>query len=66
MAPIWKPQSHEVLENWLNTILEEASDKLNDWETKFIDDMTIRIANRWALSQAQEEKLESIYAKKTS
>jgi hypothetical protein len=65
MAPIWKPQPHEVIENWLNTILTEASDSLNDWETKFIDDMTIRIANRWQLSQAQEEALERIYAEKT-
>jgi hypothetical protein len=66
MAPIWKPQSHEVLESWITAILEEASDDLNDWETNFIEDMTIRIANKWQLSQKQEETLEKIYANKTS
>ena len=66
MAPIWKPQPNEVLQQWLNTILEEASDQLNDWGTRFIDDMTIKIANRWSLTQRQEEILERIYADKTS
>jgi hypothetical protein len=66
MAPIWKPQPFEVLNHWLDAILSEASDELNDWETKFVDDMMIRVANKWALSQTQEEKLEQIYAKYTS
>lgn len=66
MAPIWKPQSFEVLQHWLDTILTEASDELNDWETKFIDDMVVKVANKWPLTQAQEDKLESIYAEKTS
>ena len=66
MAPIWKPQPNEVLQQWLNTILEEASDQLNDWGTRFIDDMTIKIANRWSLTQRHEEILERIYADKTS
>lgn len=66
MAPIWKPQPYEVLQNWVDTIIDEASDTLNDWETKFVDDMRIRIINKWPLTQTQEEKLESIYAEKTS
>jgi len=66
MAKIWQPQPFEVLQNWIDTILEEASDSLNDWETKFVDDMAIRVANKWQLTQSQEEKLESIYAEKTS
>ena len=66
MAKIWQPQPFEVLKNWIDTILEEASDSLNDWETKFVDDMAIRVANKWQLTQSQEEKLESIYAEKTS
>lgn len=65
MAPIWKPQPFEVLQNWIDTILEEASDELNDWETRFVDDMRIKVLNKWPLTQAQEEKLESIYAEKT-
>lgn len=66
MAPVWKPQPFEVLEEWVNAIIDEASDELNDWETKFINDMQVRISNRWQLSQNQEQKLESIYANKTS
>jgi hypothetical protein len=66
MAPIWKPQPFEVLDMWLKAILEEASDDLNDWETIFIYDMVIRVANKWQLTQSQEEKLESVYAKLTS
>lgn len=66
MAKIWQQQPFEVLQQWIDDILEEASDELNDWETKFIDDMRIRVVNKWPLTQTQEEKLESIYADKTS
>lgn len=66
MAPIWKPQPFEVLNQWINDILEEASDDLTDWETKFIEDMHVRVLNKWPLTETQEKKLESIYADKTS
>lgn len=66
MAAIWKPQPFEVLQHWIDTILEEASDELNDWETRFVDDMRVKVLNKWSLTQTQEEKLESIYAEKTS
>lgn len=66
MAKIWEQQSFEVLQSWVDSILTEASDDLNDWETNFINDIQIRIANRWPLTETQEKKLESIYAEKTS
>jgi hypothetical protein len=66
MAKMWQPQPFEVLQQWINDIIEEASDELNDWETKFIDDMRIRVMNKWPLTETQEKKLESIYADKTS
>lgn len=66
MAPIWRPQTFEVLQQWIDDIIEEASDDLTDWETKFVDDMRIRVLNKWQLSQRQEEILERIYAEKTS
>lgn len=66
MAKIWKPQPFEVLQQWIDDILVEASDELNDWETQFIEDMAIRVANKWALTETQEKKLETIYAEKTS
>ncbi len=66
MAQIWHPQSYEVLQSWIDAIIEEASDSLNDWETKFVDDMRHRVINRWPLTETQEKKLESIYADKTA
>lgn len=66
MARVWQQQPFEVLQQWIDDILEEASDELNDWETKFIDDMRIRVSNKWPLTETQEKKLESIYADKTS
>lgn len=66
MAQIWKPQTNEVHRHWVDTILKEASDKLSDWETKFIDDIDRKVTLGLQLTQAQEEKLESIYAEKTA
>ena len=66
MAKIWKPQSWEVIEQWLKAINEEASDKLTDWEIDFIDSINTRVANRWTLTENQEKRLEKIYAEKTS
>ena len=66
MAKIWQPQPREVLLSWIEAIINEASDQLNDWETKFIEDMHVRILGGGSLTQPQEEKLESIYADKTS
>lgn len=65
MPTIWEPRPWEVLESWVEAILAEASDELNDWESHFIEEMAIKITNRWHLTPAQERKLESIYADKT-
>ena len=65
MSSIWNPQPWEVLDSWVKAILEEASDDLNDWESNFVEEMAIKIANRWSLTIAQERKLEDIYAEKT-
>lgn len=65
MPRIWKSAGFETLESWINTIIDEASDELNDWETRFIESMQVRVLNRWPTTQAQEEKLEQIYANKT-
>lgn len=66
MPEIWHQQSWDTLEYWVNTILEEASDELNDWETNFVNDIQIRISNRRPLTKLQQDKLEHIYAEKTS
>lgn len=66
MAEIWKPKDPQLLKSWVDAILVEASDKLNDWETKFIVDIQMRLDLGARLTQAQEDKLEQIYADKTS
>lgn len=65
MAEMWRSKSTEVLKDWVQTIIDEASDDLNAWELKFISDMETKLANGWFITQAQQEKLESIYAEKT-
>lgn len=65
MSKIWQPQDRDVINHWINTIVDEASDDLSAWELKFISDMQIRLQNGWSWTQAQEEKLEQIYADKT-
>ena len=66
MAEMWKPKPKEVLKQWINDVIEEASDRLTMWEMKFIADMEHRVNNNQPLTQQQEEKLEQIYADKTS
>lgn len=65
MPRIWRSVGFETLQHWIDAITDEASDQLNDWELRFITDVSIRVSNRISLTQAQEEKLEQIYAAKT-
>jgi len=66
MAEMWKPKDPKLLRSWLDAIIDEASDELNDWEKNFIDNMERTMNEGWTLSRSQEEKLEQIYARKTS
>lgn len=65
MAKIWQPQPRETYKQWIDDILEEASDKLTDWEEKFIESISSRLAYE-NLTQPQAESLEKIYVKYTS
>lgn len=65
MAEIWKPKPIEVYQNWIESIIEEASDNLNDWENTFIESLTERLGRNRNLTELQAEKLESIYVAKT-
>jgi hypothetical protein len=65
MAKIWQPQPKEVLQHWYDSIMDEASDDLNDWEINFLESVNKYLTKGWNLSQTMEEKLESIYADKT-
>ncbi len=66
MAIAWHPQNPDVLREWVKTILLECSDTLSDWESRFVTDMEARLDRGSILTQSQEEKLEQIYAEKTS
>ena len=66
MPPIWKPRDKEILQNWIDTIIDESSDELNDWENSFIENINQRLVVYGQLTELQEEKLESIYVKHTS
>lgn len=65
MAEQWKPQSRETIKHYYDTIIEEASDELNDWELRFITNIGSRILNGCDLTEAQEKKLEDIYVERT-
>lgn len=53
----------KMIDQWLATIMEEGSDSLNDWESKFISDIQDRVMARNLLTSAQKDKLEQIYDK---
>jgi hypothetical protein len=48
------------------TDCEQRSEKMNDWELKFIDDMTIRLARGGTANDNQLAKLTEIWEKVTS
>lgn len=66
MSEIWKPHAPEVYKSWVEAIEEEASEKLSQWETKFVADISYKLQRGWQLSRAQADKLEAIYTEYTS
>lgn len=66
MAEMWKPKDPVLLRSWVHSILDEALEELNEWECNFILEIQVRLDNNVQLTQAQEDKLEQIYADKTS
>lgn len=65
MGKIWQPRDPEILKTWHQTILDEASDDLTDWESNFIESIGNSLSRGWTLSERQEQILERIYAEKT-
>lgn len=55
----------KTLRYWIDTIVNEASDKLSDWETNFIESIDAQLRLKGSLSPRQIEILERIYAEKT-
>lgn len=65
MSEMWKPKDPSLLRSWLVAIIDEAQDELSTWELKFIADMETLLDREQRLSEAQEKKLEQIYAQRT-
>jgi len=63
MPLIWKHQPREVYQGWIDVIMTEASDELNDWESSFLDSIQKHLYYG-DLTESQAEKLESIYVEK--
>lgn len=65
MAVQWKPQSIEVYESWTDTILDEVSEALNEWEFNFVTSIKNQLIMCRQLSEKQATILEKIYSEKT-
>jgi hypothetical protein len=55
----------QLLQSWIDTIRDEASEKLTPWESDFVDSVEDQLNRKGKLSDRQEEILEHIYAEKT-
>jgi len=64
MAQKWRPQSMEVLLSWL-AALQKPGVQLSDWEAHFVARLDWQVSKMGTWSQAQQTKLEEIYADRT-
>lgn len=55
----------EVMLTWIEAIEDLDMDALSDWEHEFVTSVKCQLQRKGYLTPAQQEKLESIYAKKT-
>lgn len=63
---MWHPQPLEVIKEWIDSIIKEASDELSDWEMEFVESVQKRNNKGQDLTEKQQDILERIYAEKTS
>lgn len=66
MAKIWEPQSIDVYMSWVDAIIDEAEEKLSDWENSFVVSIKNQLIMCRQLSEKQANILERIYTEKTS
>jgi hypothetical protein len=62
---MWHPYDAQTYELWLDAIVDEASDQLNDWESKFINDMQNQLRFNSNFTRNQSDMIEKIYTKYT-
>lgn len=65
MAELWKPKPITIYRNWLDTIIFEAEENLNDWERNFLASIEERLDINRPLTELQEKTLERLYVKLT-
>jgi len=65
MPRVWIPQGKDVYRKWVEDIIMESEEKLNEWERTFIASIETRLDNNWQLTETQAQKLEDIYVKYT-
>jgi hypothetical protein len=66
MAVKWIPKSSQIYINWCLTIKDSGWNNLNDWEQNFVSSLYERLfIHHNNLTQAQADKLETIYSEKT-
>lgn len=65
MPITWRPYDESTYRMWLDAIVDEASDELTDWESKFINDIRVQIDFNSNFSRAQSDQIERIYTKYT-
>lgn len=69
MSEVWKPQSHNIYNDWITMIIADtnaADIELTDWEQKFLESMLIRIRLKKDITELQAKSLEKIYVKYTN
>ena len=66
MSKMWRAADLQTIKSWIDTIFEEAEEKLTDWERDFVTSVQARNNLGRDLTQKQEEILERIYSEKTS
>ena len=59
-------QTPQVVRSWFEAVMDEAEEKLNDWERNFMAKIQWKVENYMELTENQYNKLEEIYAEKTS
>ena len=62
MSKMWRAADLQTIKSWIDTIFEEAEEKLTDWERDFVTSVQARNNLGRDLTQKQEEILERIYS----
>ena len=62
---MWRPLERNTYQSWIDSILNEASDELSNWESGFIASIQMRLDHGAILNENQAAKLEQIYTKLT-